>query len=817
MRGIALILTIGVLALLSLVAVTLASNMLLAKKGARNYLNNLKAKYLVEAGVAKAIVELKYGAEGPLSNGIDTASEAWNSGYSDSTLLSGLGGYSVSIVDCAGKIYLNDGNPRLAQILKNLNTVLGSPLTDADCDNIAANAPYATEEMVKTAPGITEAKYNAIKNYITVNCYVDPYTIDPQDVAPPNYGIQARAPVNINTASQQLIQAALTGLHADYACPTCGGDGWISAPWAFNYACPSCSAVGGFNGLLDISSTEAQNLAAYIMSNRPYSSWGQFYNSIKTSGIITPKDEDLILANANPNTGFSPARNIGWSSALGSVSKCLIDIGTAGPYFDDKGLTINTTEFSFNSGGYYEIESTGTLRDSSGSTVAQKKIRTIVKIFNIFRQTTQAQFEGGTKTNVQTYPEAVDAGVSAAAYDGQVMLATKQSTSPNSGAHFRANYVANVIPDSSGGNPNLMVNSTIPTVSSVAEAPSNRGDLWPDGLLATDLVGDLSLPFHYALSNISADAGTLEIWFKPMWNSNDTAMYSYLNINRKMFRITSGDNITGYTGTTGVPFVTFFFWSDWNMLYAGCIGGGGEFQPATGTWSFWGPVWWEFNGGGWGSWTAGKWNQLVFTWRNPPFPEGDPPGSYNDGNNPYVLYFNGVRKTPWSSPMAHYSYHTPYADTDESRAMVLGGEYGTWNGSAREMAESIIGQVRTWSSERTGAEVLADYNDGMYLSNGTFVSSTFNPGSKVEWGTVTWTEAAPAGGDITMDVDTGGGVFSGNWSDPVNGQPVNAKTNSIKYRAAFSTSAAPPIDTPVLEDVTITYLPRTQLLYWRGY
>jgi len=66
-----------------------------------------------------------------------------------------------------------------------------------------------------------------------------------------------------------------------------------------------------------------------------------------------------------------------------------------------------------------------------------------------------------------------------------------------------------------------------------------------------------------------------------------------------------------------------------------------------------------------------------------------------------------------------------------------------------------------------------------------------------------------------VDTTPAGNNFHGNWNDPASGQPIDAESGIIRYRADFSATGSPRIETPVLEDVTITYLPKTQILYRR--
>jgi len=811
---------------------------------------SVKARYLAEAGIARAIAELKYGPDGPLYNAVDTTSEAWYGAdpYSKTGIDLGngwTGKYTVtSIVDCASRINISDGNPNLATMLRTLNGQIGSPLDDPDdIDAIANNAPYETKKQILSILTGTqderETKYNAIKAYITVFSYIDPNTINPKDIIDPPYESQPRAPINVNTASREVLIAVLSGIKADHACPNCGGDGHI-----LNNA-TDCSACNG-TGKLEITSTEAGNLADYIIANRPYRTWGEFYSSIKSCSDIGEKDADLVMANCNPNTGFSWARNVGWREKLGSIGKYVIDFDRDGDVdSNDKGLTGYTTEFSFNSGGYYRVKVNAQVKDAFGNIVAKKDITAVVKIFDIHRDTTQAQFDAGTKTNIQSYPEPVQAGIASANYDGQLMLAKKRRNTPNSGTHLLANFLSGVGLDSASGSKDLLDipagKGTKPNINSVASS-SNRGDLLPDGLLVEGFL-EKDRPVFDPVNNISADEGTMEIWFKPLYPGNDTMVYGDSDGDKKMFRLTSYPHVSDYySESSACPYVTFFFWSDtggYTGLHAMIKWGGGGWSDSDGDWRF-GEAsqaygrWYGCPSGGpdpndcWGGpgidyFNAGEWNHLAISWKYTLNEDGE------GGEGKMYFYYNGnlmLDGNYWGC--GHYNFndylwHTSYGSSDLEFGFMLGHEYSQWWGYSPEFSNSIIGLVRIWDSQLSQSAIQANYNDGIYVGPAEtkeFISSTFSLPQNVEWGTITWTEAIPD--DITVarivfNVDTGSGFGTDNWFDSSGDNQIKATSKSIQYKATFVvfTPGGQLIDTPVLEDVTISYMGPTEIKYWR--
>lgn len=821
-----LILSVSILAILAAIGCTFALTSLVDLKAASNYIYGVKAKYLAEAGVARAIAELKYGSEGARATAVNSASGTWASTGYTAAVLPNNSGYSVSIIDCARLISLagnqsSSYNANLSQILQNLNSVIGGTLTPADCINIAAGRPYVSKGLIKDVllgtAAQKQAKYNAIADYVTIFGYVDTNTRNPQDLTAP-YALQYRSPVNVNTASEQVLRAVLMGITARHSCPMCGGDGYLFDVLLSHLDCPYCDgagAPGNITGNLVITAAEAQNLAQHIIANRPYTSWEGFYSSVKTffnpSGT-TSSDQEAVIANANPNTGFSWARNAGWGMRLGYLGKYVIDIDkNSVSNNSDKGLTVSTTEFCFNSGGYYEISATGTVRNKIGIVAGQKNITTVVQVFDTLRQATQAQFEaaGSAKSNVQTYPEPSGVGVSPAQYGGEIMLAKKTHTTPNSGNYLRADYTTTLNADAAGGstalqnppNPGSGPQGTMPNIASAANF-SNRGELAPDGMVVDTF--DNVCPDYLPTSNINYALCTMEVWFKTMWPSNDTLMYNDDDFNRKIYRLMSRDEI-GAAGSKTWPFSTFVYYS---QNFGGTAKGVSIGAQGYGFWdgAAWvyypnvpegtGSYYIEFarNYAGtelMGSWNPGAWHQVVFTWKEPDNGGMCNPASSGVWSGTYPrdlkVYFDGDAK------FADFNFHhLPYLNNTAWQYFMVGHEW--WQGSGvishytRGQLNGVIGSVRVWGAVLDSGQIRAEYGNGVYQNSGTYTSPALTApgGSQVEWGTVTWTQAIPTSDEsITMDVNTGSG-FAGGWTSPGSGQAINTQTASVSFRATLA-------------------------------
>lgn len=776
-RGIALIITVGALAMLILVGVSFALNMMLDLRFSRNFENVTKAKYLAEAGIKRAISELLYGPGGAIQSAADYPAEPWYSGYGDTSLLNSRGSYNVTIIDCNRQIYINDTNPNLSAILANLNAVLGSPLTAADISQLIANRPaigYTTKEEIKrTFTGSAsqiQNKYSAIKDYITIYAFVDPDVISPTHP----YPAVPRAPINVNTASRQVLIAVLTGVS---------------------------------DGVNSISSTEAASLADYLIGGRPYTTHDQLRTRLVSAetAVIEDGDAAIVMANANPNTDLMSCNpNNSWRNKHISKSGSLSYPRAGVDGINKTKLTVYTTEFCFNSGGYYEVVSTGIVRQyPGGSSVASKTLQVAVKLFDQWRQTTQAQFEAGAKSNLTTYPEPIAAGITAANYDGQIMLATLRDSTPNSGTHFLVNYNGNSSLNADSGQAFTHLTGQInPNIASIIDT-ANRGNLYPDGLFAGEgTTYDAAYP---ASGAVDYTVGTVEMWVKPDWDAGSGSQYSVSAWNCPRF-LAMTDTLHFYYSA-----IEFEYWrNSWNRYLATKTWAGITSQPAD---------WHGVNG--WYSWSgwyhydiysqqfnndqlkAGDWRHVAFYWhywdQGTPNPQGE-----------QRLYCDGYA---WNQ-----SAHYPTGPQYPFNYIQVGGD--AWSDVE---AYSTIAGVRIFNSIRTQAQIQADSDRGMYYTaGGASFESSANIIGTARLCNVYWTEHIPAGvpgADIQFDLFDGSN-WMGNYttrSDPA-GNSLNRLTGgagAIKYKAYFIETGSGLRDTPLLDDVTITYTKGAHILYLR--
>lgn len=148
---------------------------------------------------------------------IDTLTESWATGsYQTYPISLGAGTVqSVSITDEQGKVHLNTATQAL---LRNLMVELG--IADATANTVATNIVsyqagnnFDSIEELQQVTGVTSAIYDAIKDYVTVYSFINTrvYT----NTGTPRTTTRNRAPININTASSQVLRAVFDTLGID--------------------------------------------------------------------------------------------------------------------------------------------------------------------------------------------------------------------------------------------------------------------------------------------------------------------------------------------------------------------------------------------------------------------------------------------------------------------------------------------------------------------------------------------------------------------------------------------------------------------------
>ncbi|MFC1586959.1 PilX N-terminal domain-containing pilus assembly protein [Planctomycetota bacterium] len=266
------------------------------------------------------------------------------------------------------------------------------------------------------------------------------------------YELEPRCPINVNTTTREILQALIQPLQGWYlrqgpankmTISHYGGWGNIR-PVSFRrfYFADDPQdtgeeklntaevAAGGITanlyGVLEktvpFTAAQAETITTYIYerihlpdgTNNPFSTWEEFHDFIKSEiprDDILPSNEELGL----DTWPYYPYHTLGnneqewyrdylfeiYTDLLIAMFNPNSDLNDFNPNRNlfrriDKGqLTRYSTELCFAPTGYFCIESLGLVNGSNQEVLAQSRIRSIVKLFELIRFTTQSQFLQG--------------------------------------------------------------------------------------------------------------------------------------------------------------------------------------------------------------------------------------------------------------------------------------------------------------------------------------------------------------------------------------------------------------------------------------
>ncbi|MDF1663558.1 MAG: hypothetical protein P1V97_17435 [Planctomycetota bacterium] len=374
---------------------------------------------------------------------LSTTTTFVSSGRLGASYANGMDAYRLKILDCASMIYVNGRDTvGLERMLKNL--LIAHGLNAADAESIAIRvrtrrpgAGYRTKSelgMVMKqsggSPFVTDALWPDVRDDLTCFAWQDNKVIAPpraqtiaddtSTVVPPaRLNLTERAPVNMNTASEQVLTAIIAELSARRVTftRTYNGSTATKTPSTTNTT---------------ISFAEAQNLARAIVLRRegsgtttstevpggPFKSWFEFEcwldsNTTWATGANKALKADLVRAMANPNTdivlhkwGLEGNHIFRWAKKTAGAGNIAF-VPTEPREIDKSDLTAVTTEMCFSSMGFFEITSLGQVWNSGSitnpgqpnqqitlsETVAENSLTSVVQVFNVLRLTTQRDFE----------------------------------------------------------------------------------------------------------------------------------------------------------------------------------------------------------------------------------------------------------------------------------------------------------------------------------------------------------------------------------------------------------------------------------------
>lgn len=140
---------------------------------------------------------------------IDTNTEDWATGsYSSFPIVLGDGNIeTVTITDESSKVHLNYAPQRLLRYLMQERGIASSTANTMATRIVSYRGttltnPFDSVEELQRVTGMTQSIYDAIEDYVTVYSYINPYSYNPSATA-----AVSRAPININTASREVLEA----------------------------------------------------------------------------------------------------------------------------------------------------------------------------------------------------------------------------------------------------------------------------------------------------------------------------------------------------------------------------------------------------------------------------------------------------------------------------------------------------------------------------------------------------------------------------------------------------------------------------------
>lgn len=293
-------------------------------------------------------------------------------------------------------LYLNPESaptPYAGSVATHLNSFPGSTgtasATARNPDPVLAGTVGGTGPYYTFTPSAIETYYSCRELSIGG-------ALPPTGVGTP---ITGRAPIDVNSAPKEVLTAVFAGLTADRR-DLFDGEGYFASTDRSEISFLKAEALAKL--IVDARHGVASN-SKYTTFFSTFYTWDQFYGFLNTfdsgSGSsplqLTQEQSDIIKAMVNPNTDvnkFNPDTTL----------RKRVDKGDIARSKKPGALPSFTTELCFGSMGYYDITSVGKVLGSAGFTpapnsrvalAAKSEFNAVVRVYEIFRDTTQRDFE----------------------------------------------------------------------------------------------------------------------------------------------------------------------------------------------------------------------------------------------------------------------------------------------------------------------------------------------------------------------------------------------------------------------------------------
>lgn len=809
-RATVLIACLGILVALVLMGVTFTTLQRLESRGARNFLESVEANQISDAVIQYTIDRLRtgYTYTGPLGDPWrlgaahmayspdplnTTFSEFYNFSFQLPTGDAGTNSTcDVRVLDCSGQIYVGSGDgamstTALQAALVALMAQINATLYNASDAGTIVNATYGDGihnklQLQFQFAGTTtdkQLKYEQIRDYLTVYGVPDSSTVD-SDLT-----VNPRVPINVNTASREVLIAVLTPLMAVPA--------------------------------------GAPDLADEILANRPFRGWKTPPGASWTGFVDFLYDTSLFTATMSTHYGSAAWQADREVLAANFVPNSLLSLSNLSSYLritpgKIAAGTNQTTEFCLQSSGYYEILlSTGIYGGPPDNALfARRKHEAIVKTHELWRQTTQRDFYDGSTipADLATYPENMDAlgavAANASIRDGYIgFRPVDLDAAGSSGMTFYASFEQDF--DAVQGTTKGCIEGRGMSDEVQITDPSTLGELARDGAITWthDDSGTLYPQcLYYSADNFNAATGSLSFWLKPLFTPA-------AGISREIFDFPFGGNSSLTMTVVG---------QNLNATYTMANATNSSFLVTPDA-----PI----------NWTEGEWHHIGLVYET----AGN---GTNASLNMTVFADNGAPAMVSGPVLTGGSLTLGTVRFGEDDSVVADKPTGTFD-------------EITYFDSVNYADLLRDRYPA---ANATFTSASYPYGNVVLpfntiIGPITWTELMPEDGtaaqiqsnqtaDIEVrlaiddglgtrdtvvysEMEDGGGGYFTNGNDLYEIQfGAGATGGKIRYEIQFrraQTAEKYPsgkygslpyrIDTPMIDDITITLLPPAKVLYLR--
>lgn len=864
-RASILIVSLGLLTALVIMGVTFTTLQRIESRSAQNFLERVEAGHVAFAGLQYAIGRLR-DAPAWVQGGVWRLGSAHCQYSPDTVNFREFYEYSlvfptadpafsgrcdVKVVDCTSQIYVGstagamDNLQAVLEALMSYINTYHSPTSPFSIPSDAASlvAGMATyyhsrsEILSKNpawgGPAERRDKFRAIRDYLTVHGAADASAIRSDLTSAP------RLPINLNTVS-----------------------GPVLASWLF----PMLSRADQIAGA-PAPQTAAEALAGALIGQRPFRGWksppgaawtgvADVLNSPVLEAAMMPHysagaaawqaDRDEVLAN------FLPHSLLSHGQPPGGLSK------------GKDRLVIQTTEGCLNSTGFFQVLLTARITGppGGGTLFAERRFDALVQTHEIWRQSTQEDFQSGTITRpaeLCTYPESLAAGGrSPSRTDGYAGLFPASVTALG-GPDFSVSFANSFDADEAETGMNDAATESSAEVDDAAalsdpSGPGFPGELGvagallgrdgPDGLW--DTADDISEAVYYRTgrgngkgkgkgnaTNFSSTEGTVAFWLQLSFTPTASSPA------RQLFYLPF-ESIT-LLGSPPVSYSRYLeFYIEGTNLKARYYG-----------WDIVNLTLYTLEGSkSIAAWKKGEWHYVGLTW------------DADDGAGGSVLTLYADGQSSVATGLALDPGNTLDAAGLQDRA-----RFGAKGSGANAREVGTMDEIRAWESLQPAAA--ADPGADRYVATSMplpeLVSAAYpSSGRRLPYGvriaTAAWTEYLPDDGgtaDIRLIVEvdnTGSGTFdtpvsSDALSDGVGG-PLSSGGGPletgyrpggtgvhIRTRVSFRSAAAADginhggaagsypagcgsptrraVDTPILDDITLTLLPPPRVLAWR--